>query len=105
MAASREGWRAAVAAEWAERREAENEELKRREGGKPLFPLAANPFGEEEILAMTDVLLSGRLTLGRNVEVRPLPSLLFFSLFTHALVLALTPCRHRTHASSPPSRT
>ena len=33
-----------------------------------LFPLAANPFGEEEILAMTEVLLSGRLTLGQNVE-------------------------------------
>jgi CDP-6-deoxy-D-xylo-4-hexulose-3-dehydrase len=33
-----------------------------------MVSLAANPFGEEEILAMTDVLLSGRLTLGVNVE-------------------------------------
>jgi len=36
--------------------------------GDKLFPLAMNPFGEEEILAMTEVLLTGRLTLGQNVE-------------------------------------
>ena len=55
-------WRTSIAAEWAARRAIEHE--------KPtvLFPLAMNPFGEEEILAMTEVLLSGRLTLGQEVE-------------------------------------
>lgn len=37
-------------------------------GAAPLFPLAANPFGEDEILAMAEVLLSGRLTMGANIE-------------------------------------
>jgi CDP-4-dehydro-6-deoxyglucose reductase, E1 len=31
-----------------------------------LFPLAANPFGADEVVAMTDVLLSGHLTLGEQ---------------------------------------
>ena len=35
---------------------------------KVLFPLAANPFGEEEIVAMTEVLLTGRLTMGEQVD-------------------------------------
>ena len=61
-------WRRAVSAEWSSRREAERAREQALPGGAPLFPLAANPFGEEEILAMTDVLLSGRLTLGENVE-------------------------------------
>lgn len=63
-------WRRAVAAEWTKR------SLERESGSTApssfsaiaLFPLAANPFGEEEILAMTEVLLSGRLTMGDNVE-------------------------------------
>lgn len=54
-------WQHAIAKEWADRRAHEGL-------SEALFPLAANPFGEEEILAMTDVLLSGRLTLGVNVE-------------------------------------
>ena len=55
-------WRATIAAEWNARRESEKD----KQGA--LFPLAMNPFGEEEILAMTEVLLSGRLTLGSEVE-------------------------------------
>ena len=61
------GWQRAVASEWASRRAAEAAAEAAR-GDRALFPLAANPFGEEEILAMTEVLLSGRLTLGDNVE-------------------------------------
>ena len=57
-------WRSVIAAEWAERRATETAAII----SPPLFPLAANPFGEEEILAMTEVLLSGRLTMGENVE-------------------------------------
>lgn len=53
-----------MAAEWSSRRAAELAANPK----PPLFPLAANPFGEEEILAMADVLLSGRLTLGEHVE-------------------------------------
>jgi CDP-6-deoxy-D-xylo-4-hexulose-3-dehydrase len=55
-------WKEAVKTEWLRRR---------GEDDKPsaLFPLVMNPFGEEEILAMTDVLLSGRLTLGEKVDV------------------------------------
>ena len=55
-------WRSSIAAEWNARRAAENEQ------SRALFPLAMNPFGEEEILAMTDVLLTGRLTLGSEAE-------------------------------------
>ena len=66
-------WRLALSAEWASRRAAESAASSASAaaaGGppSPLFPLAANPFGEEEILAMAEVLLSGRLTLGENVE-------------------------------------
>jgi CDP-6-deoxy-D-xylo-4-hexulose-3-dehydrase len=60
MAAS-DAWKEVISAEWKARREADPPEDK-------LFPLALNPFGEEEILAMTNVLLSGRLTLGAHVE-------------------------------------
>jgi len=60
MAASSK-WQEVIASEWAARRAADPPEEK-------LFPLAMNPFGEEEILAMTEVLLSGRPTLGQNVE-------------------------------------
>lgn len=56
-----EGWRVAVAKEWMERRAAEPE-------SNVLFPLAASPFGVEEVQAMVDVILSGRLTLGARVE-------------------------------------
>ena len=55
-------WRASIAAEWNARRAAE------KENQTVLFPLAMNPFGEDEILAMTEVLLTGRLTLGVEVE-------------------------------------
>lgn len=61
MSDSSNEWRATIAAEWAKRRAAD-------ESVASLFPLATNPFGEEEILAMTDVLLSGKLTLGEHVE-------------------------------------
>ena len=54
-------WRVVIEHEWAKRRAADIPST-------ALFPLAVNPFGAEEILAMTDVLLSGRLTLGENVE-------------------------------------
>jgi len=57
----RSGWKEAIASEWKARRAADPPEDK-------LFPLAMNPFGEDEILAMTEVLLTGRLTLGQNVE-------------------------------------
>jgi CDP-6-deoxy-D-xylo-4-hexulose-3-dehydrase len=61
-------WRRVVAAEWT-RRAAERETGPvAASSAAALFPLAANPFGEEEILAMTEVLLSGRLTMGENVE-------------------------------------
>lgn len=55
-------WRSSIVAEWNARRSAEMKSPSR------LFPLAMNPFGEEEILAMTEVLLTGRLTLGTEVE-------------------------------------
>ena len=54
-----ENWRGVIEAEWLSRREQDAPMQ-----GKALFPLAANPFGVEEIVAMTVVLLSGRLTLG-----------------------------------------
>jgi len=54
-------WEEVIKDEWKARRAQDPPEEK-------LFPLALNPFGEEEILAMTNVLLSGRLTLGANVE-------------------------------------
>lgn len=54
-------WQDIITTEWQARRAADPPEDK-------LFPLAMNPFGEEEILAMTDVLLSGRLTLAHHVE-------------------------------------
>ncbi|CAE8648923.1 unnamed protein product, partial [Polarella glacialis] len=54
-------WRQVIADEWAARRKAD-------EALPALFPLASNPFGEEEVLAMTEVLLSGRLTLGEHVD-------------------------------------
>jgi CDP-4-dehydro-6-deoxyglucose reductase, E1 len=57
-------WKKTISAEWKSRRETE----KLTGPSPPLFPLAANPFGEEEVLAMTEVLLSGRLTMGENVE-------------------------------------
>jgi CDP-6-deoxy-D-xylo-4-hexulose-3-dehydrase len=55
-----EAWEKVIAGEWDKRRAADPPEEK-------LFPLAMNPFGAEEIVAMTDVLLSGKLTLGANV--------------------------------------
>ncbi|CAF1028207.1 unnamed protein product [Adineta steineri] len=55
-------WRSSIAAEWNTRRAAEGEKQ------CALFPLAMNPFGVDEILAMTEVLLTGRLTLGSEVE-------------------------------------
>ncbi|CAF3424429.1 unnamed protein product [Rotaria socialis] len=55
-------WRTSIATEWNTRRAADKEKQ------TALFPLAMNPFGEDEILAMTEVLLSGRLTLGAEVE-------------------------------------
>jgi CDP-6-deoxy-D-xylo-4-hexulose-3-dehydrase len=63
MAESKNGtsWQKVITDEWISRRAAEPPEEK-------LFPLAMNPFGEEEIVAMTEVLLSGKLTLGANVE-------------------------------------
>jgi len=54
-------WQKVIADEWVKRRAADPDDGK-------LFPLAMNPFGEEEIIAMTEVLLSGKLTLGANVE-------------------------------------
>jgi len=54
-------WQDVISAEWTARRAADPPEDK-------LFPLAMNPFGEEEVLAMTEVLLTGKLTLGANVE-------------------------------------
>jgi CDP-6-deoxy-D-xylo-4-hexulose-3-dehydrase len=55
-------WRRSIATEWNVRRSAEMKNT------SILFPLAMNPFGEDEILAMTEVLLTGRLTLGTEVE-------------------------------------
>ncbi|UJR20075.1 hypothetical protein I4U23_023207 [Adineta vaga] len=55
-------WKVIIAKEWNARRSAEKQDT------STLFPLAMNPFGEEEILAMTEVLLSGRLTLGKEIE-------------------------------------
>jgi CDP-6-deoxy-D-xylo-4-hexulose-3-dehydrase len=54
-------WKDAVKIEWLRRRGEDDTP-------SALFPLAMNPFGSEEILAMTDVLLSGRLTLGEKVD-------------------------------------
>lgn len=53
-------WKSAVEAEWTLRRSGDDD------ASGLLFPLAANPFGAEEIVAMTDVLLSGKLTLGEQ---------------------------------------
>ena len=55
-------WRLSITAEWQARRAVE------AKSPSILFPLAMNPFGEDEILAMTEVLLTGRLTLGAEVE-------------------------------------
>lgn len=55
-------WRECLVAEWKARRAAEIQ------SPSVLFPLAMNPFGEDEILAMAEVLLTGRLTLGLEVE-------------------------------------
>lgn len=54
------GWQTAFIDAWRSR-QASNPQ-------SSLFPLAANPFGEEEVLAMADVLLSGQLTMGANVD-------------------------------------
>jgi len=54
-------WRQAVISEWKARRAADPP-------SSLLFPLAANPFGEDEIVAMADVLLSGRLTMAEHVN-------------------------------------
>lgn len=59
---STNSWRSSIVAEWNARRAIENDKQ------RALFPLAMNPFGEDEILAMTEVLLTGRLTLGSEVE-------------------------------------
>ncbi|CAF1622904.1 unnamed protein product, partial [Adineta ricciae] len=55
-------WKTTIVNEWRARRLAETKDV------SVLFPLAMNPFGEDEILAMTDVLLTGRLTLGKQIE-------------------------------------
>ncbi|CAM4980488.1 unnamed protein product [Rotaria socialis] len=55
-------WRASISAEWNARRAVEKEKQ------TALFPLAMNPFGDDEIIAMVEVLLTGRLTLGAEVE-------------------------------------
>ncbi|CAF1523315.1 unnamed protein product, partial [Adineta ricciae] len=55
-------WKTTITNEWRARRLAETKDV------SLLFPLAMNPFGEDEILAMTDVLLTGRLTLGKQIE-------------------------------------
>jgi CDP-4-dehydro-6-deoxyglucose reductase, E1 len=54
-------WRDAIIGEWQARRAADPP-------SDTLFPLAANPFGEDEIVAMADVLLTGRLTMGDQVN-------------------------------------
>lgn len=64
---SSSNWREAIAKEWSSRRTAE-QTAQQLANKKVFFPLSMNPFGEEEILAMTEVLLSGRLTLGAEVE-------------------------------------
>jgi len=58
------GWRDAICSEWRHRRQEEDA----RAPNTAIFPLALNPFGEDEISAMTDVLLTGRLTLGKHIE-------------------------------------
>ena len=58
------GWRDAICSEWRRRRQEEDA----RAPNTAIFPLALNPFGEDEIAAMTDVLLTGRLTLGKHIE-------------------------------------
>jgi len=61
MASSQQPWKEVIEREWKRRR---GEDLRE----ETLFPLATSPFGEEEIVAMTDVVLSGKLTLGMHVE-------------------------------------
>jgi CDP-6-deoxy-D-xylo-4-hexulose-3-dehydrase len=56
-----EAWRQPFVEAWRQRQDSCN-------GRRVLFPLAANPFGEQEVLAMAEVLLSGRLTMGDSVE-------------------------------------
>lgn len=63
MKTSDVSWKEVIAAEWNARRAADAECAPR-----VLFPLAMNPFGTEEVVAMTEVLLSGKLTLGEHVE-------------------------------------
>jgi CDP-4-dehydro-6-deoxyglucose reductase, E1 len=60
------GWRDAICTEWRRRRQ--EEDNARAPNNTAIFPLALNPFGEDEIAAMTDVLLTGRLTLGKHIE-------------------------------------
>jgi CDP-4-dehydro-6-deoxyglucose reductase, E1 len=63
MSSSGDGahWREVIVQEWRKRRAAEPP-------SKLLFPLAANPFGETEVAEMTEVLLTGRLTMGEQVN-------------------------------------
>ena len=57
-------WQRAIQEEWQARQDSAAAAASAKTA--PLFPLAANPFGAEEIVAMTDVLLSGQLTLGEQ---------------------------------------
>ncbi|CAF3841484.1 unnamed protein product [Rotaria sp. Silwood1] len=55
-------WRSSIASEWNARHSTDIKNT------STLFPPAMNPFGEDEVLSMTEVLLTGRLTMGIEVE-------------------------------------
>lgn len=55
-------WKRPLIDAWRERH------LNRSVGAQNPFPLAIRAFGEDELVAMVEVLLSGQLTLGENVR-------------------------------------
>lgn len=59
-----ETWKEAIIAEWRKRRSASDEYA----STSMRFPLISNTTGEAEVLAMTEVLLSGQFTLGARVK-------------------------------------
>ncbi|EKX31697.1 hypothetical protein GUITHDRAFT_82868 [Guillardia theta CCMP2712] len=61
MSEEAEDWKISFTAEWNKRKSS-------RLPSNAVFPLAENPFGSAEILAMAEVLLSGKLTMGENVS-------------------------------------
>jgi len=59
------GWQAAVKKEWESRH---GETLESKEEARFKYPLIARAFSTEEVTAMVEVILSGQLTMSKNVR-------------------------------------